>query len=130
MRKSILAVSILLCVTTNLARGQQPAAPPLPTAGPVYSDIAYEAVGGKTLLLDVYEPAGMKAGPRPAIILIHGVFGAIEASQVCLVFRSSEDHDLRGAGRVRPCTTGPGSSGSGNLCRVSSSSGTAGSQTH
>lgn len=72
MQKTILAISLLLAFAANSARAQQPAAPPLPTAGPVYSDIAYEAVGGKTLLLDVYEPAGMNAGPRPAVILIHG----------------------------------------------------------
>ena len=38
----------------------------------VQENVSYKNVGGVTLDLDVYEPSGSPARPRPAVILIHG----------------------------------------------------------
>ena len=38
----------------------------------VHENVAYGAINGHDLLLDVYEPADSGAHPRPAVLLIHG----------------------------------------------------------
>src|SRR5271155_1443381 len=78
MRKIIFAFVVLVAVAIQPLRAQQvsPVAPaPAPAAtppGPVYSNVAYGAAGGETLLLDVYEPANNSGKPRPAVGLVHG----------------------------------------------------------
>lgn len=63
---------------------QAPGAAPPPTTPPVgatataarsisvQDDIPYTVRNGQPLLLDVYQPAGLATGPRPAVVLIHG----------------------------------------------------------
>jgi acetyl esterase/lipase len=74
MRGILLAFLLLIVAAPQPSRAQQtsPAAPAVPSAGPVYNDMAYGVAGGRTLLLDIFEPANNNGKPRPAVLLVHG----------------------------------------------------------
>jgi acetyl esterase/lipase len=72
----------LFCSLSLVAQLPQrgPAAPHVPVENSpsnmgtetVRDNVVYAKVNGTELHLDIYEPAGTGAGPRPAVILIHG----------------------------------------------------------
>lgn len=71
---ALLAAPFTLLSQENGATAQQPSPAPAPqsTTVTVVSDVSYGRAGVTDLRLDVYEPAGAAATPRPAVILIHG----------------------------------------------------------
>jgi acetyl esterase/lipase len=75
MRKVLFAFSIFLTIVLArpLSAQQNSSAPSKPASSPAHDNISYGVANGETLLLDILEPANTdSAGPRPAIILIHG----------------------------------------------------------
>ena len=84
MQKALLfTVIALLAVGLRLAARAPGGAPGTPAASTgaaahptgsvaVQENVSYAVRNGQPLLLDVYQPAGSAAHPRPAIVLIHG----------------------------------------------------------
>jgi len=54
------------------ATAPSPGAPAPSAAAAVHENISYGTANGETLLLDIFEPAGISDHPRAAVILIHG----------------------------------------------------------
>jgi acetyl esterase/lipase len=84
MRKTLVCSAVALLGTALRLAAQQPAAAPTPSSPSgiatvsntasvsVQDNVHYGVVNEQPLLLDVYQPAGLTARPRLAIVLIHG----------------------------------------------------------